>query len=221
MATSTAAHASTLARSTHSTSACSPAPCGPNRTVGMPASPSSAASVQKVAPPSGGAAPSPVVAACQRLGDGRLRRGFQRRAVEGQRHRSARKLGVGGVERVEDGVDFGADRGRCLAGQGAPLHLQRADAPGRWTARCRRRSARRGARRGPAADARGASCKARSSASSAPSTRPMWAMASMPSARRLPCAARPCVVIVAQAKPLCATPSCRSVGSVTMAAVHR
>ena len=53
--------------------------------------------------------------------------------------------------------------------------------------------------------------------SSATSTRPIIAIASRPSAGRLPCAARPCVVISAQANPLCPTATRRSVGSVTMA----
>ncbi len=43
-------------------------------------------------------------------------------------------------------------------------------------------------------------------------------MASRPSRGRLPCAARPRVSIAAHANPLCPTPICRSVGSVTIAA---
>ena len=46
-------------------------------------------------------------------------------------------------------------------------------------------------------------------------------MASRPSRGRLPCAARPRVSISAHANPLCPTPICRSVGSVTIAASAR
>src|SRR3990170_157554 len=43
-------------------------------------------------------------------------------------------------------------------------------------------------------------------------------MASTPSSYRLPCAARPAVSTVIQAKPLCATQTLSAVGSVTIAA---
>ena len=49
-ATSASRQASTLAASTHSSTPCSPAPVGPNSSDGMPASPSTDASVQKLIP---------------------------------------------------------------------------------------------------------------------------------------------------------------------------
>jgi len=55
----------------------------------------------------------------------------------------------------------------------------------------------------------------------APSTRPIRTIASRPSRGRLPCAARPMVSISTHSKPLCATATPRSVGSVTTAASAR
>ena len=65
----------------------------------------------------------------------------------------------------------------------------------------------------------GRACSWRSSCSSRASTRPIARIASRPSRGRLPCAARPRVSTSSHAKPLCATPICRSVGSVTTAGV--
>ena len=53
------------------------------------------------------------------------------------------------------------------------------------------------------------------------STRPAFAIASMPSCGCEPCAARPAISISSHAKPLCATHTSSSVGSVTIAASAR
>ena len=80
---------------------------------------------------------------------------------------------------------------------------------------------RRVQRRRPHDRMRGRACSSRSSCSSARSTRPIRRIASRPSRGRLPCAARPRVSISTHANPLCPTPICRSVGSVTTAASAR
>ena len=71
---------------------------------------------------------------------------------------------------------------------------------------------------GPSSGCRSPACRLRSSSSSSPIRRPIRKIASRPSAGRLPCAATPRVSMSTNAKPLCATPICRSVGSVTTAA---
>ena len=74
---------------------------------------------------------------------------------------------------------------------------------------------------GPTRGCGGRAIRSRPSCSSATRTRPMWAIASTPSRKRLPCAARPWVTISAQTNPLCATPTSRLVCSSTSAASGR
>ena len=104
---------------------------------------------------------------------------------------------------------------RCRAARRAACGARPAasSAPGRCSTPCRRRCGRRAASRCPSRGCGGRDCRSRSSDSSRASTRPISSTASMPSAGRLPCAARPCVTTSTHEKPLCVIATAMPVGS--------
>ena len=123
VASSTSAHSRTLARSTHSSTACAPAPSGPNTTVGMPAALMNAASIQALWPRTFGSRPSRAATCSRRSAtigsSGETSNGSRTSVVLPL---SCAAAGAGGDEPLQLGVELR----RVLARQRAPLDRQHA-----------------------------------------------------------------------------------------------